>query len=64
MSFRREGAAAVILGNPSLLGKSFYVPNVHSSQDIHLDPRNTAWLTEELVKFSDRERRDNQWSSD
>lgn len=53
MSFRREGAAAVIFGNPALLGKNFYVPNVHSSRDIHLDPSNIAWLTEELVRFYD-----------
>lgn len=54
MSFRREGATAVIFGNPALLGNSFYVPNVHSPRDILLEPQNIAWLTEEIESFCDR----------
>ncbi len=53
MSFRREGVTAVIFGNPALIGKGFYIPNVHSARDIHLDPQNIAWLTESIVSFCD-----------
>ncbi len=53
LSFKCEGAAGVIFANPAPIGKSFYVPNVHSSRDVHLEPRNITWLTEEIIRFCD-----------
>ncbi len=51
LSFRREGAVGVLFGSPSLLGRSYYVPNAHSPRDVHLEPEKISWLTREIVSF-------------